>query len=149
MHISFCIFSAHALLRNTLPNMLKIASLDHLVLTVQDIQTTCDFYCNALGMELVRFGEGRVALSFGQQKFNLHQAGKEFEPKAQRPTPGAIDLCLLTATPIKEVIEYLNNLGIAIVEGPVRRTGAQGPILSVYVRDPDQNLIEISNQLSE
>lgn len=128
--------------------MLKITQIDHLVLTVADIDRTCDFYQRALGMEVVHFGAGRVALSFGQQKINLHQAGKEFEPKAQHPTPGAIDLCLLTNAEITEVIQHLESCGVSILEGPVQRTGAQGPILSVYCRDPDHNLIEISKQLS-
>jgi catechol 2,3-dioxygenase-like lactoylglutathione lyase family enzyme len=101
-----------------------------------------------LGFNVVTFGEGRKALTFGRQKFNLHQQGKEFEPKAKAPTPGAIDLCLIASTPLDQVIEELNALGVLIEEGPVDRTGATGPIRSVYLRDPDQNLIEISNYVS-
>jgi catechol 2,3-dioxygenase-like lactoylglutathione lyase family enzyme len=124
---------------------MKIDRLDHLVLTVADIDTTVAFYTRVLGFDVVTFGEGRKALTFGAQKFNLHQLGKEFEPKARKPTPGAIDLCLIASTPLSEVIDQLQGLGIAIEEGPIDRTGATGPIRSVYVRDPDQNLIEISN----
>lgn len=126
---------------------MKIASIDHLVLTVRSIDASCDFYTRHLGMELVLFGEGRKALAFGAQKLNLHEAGREFEPKALRPTPGAIDLCLITETPLAQVIAELETAGVAIVEGPVRRTGATGPLLSVYIRDPDENLIELSNRL--
>lgn len=127
---------------------MKIASLDHLVLTVRDLEVTCAFYERVLGMEVVTFGLGRKALSFGTQKFNLHQAGKEFEPKANKPTPGAIDLCLLTTTPIADVIQHLQEQAVTITEGPVQRTGAQGPIMSVYFRDPDLNLIEVANQIT-
>ncbi|MBR7799849.1 VOC family protein [Undibacterium fentianense] len=123
---------------------MKISRIDHVVLTVKSIQTTIDFYVRVLGMEVVQFGEGRQALVFGQQKFNLHEAGKEFEPKADQPTPGSIDICLIAETPLSEVIQELQQLGVMIVEGPIRRTGACGPILSIYLRDPDQNLIEIS-----
>ena len=96
-------------------------------------------------MEVVVFGGGRKALSFGAQKINLHQKGKEYEPKALKPTPGSGDLCFITSVPISEVIAHLNSCGIEIIEGPVRRTGAMGPIISVYFRDPDLNLIEVSN----
>lgn len=123
---------------------MRIDRLDHLVLTVRDIAATCDFYARVLGMEVVTFGEGRKALAFGQQKFNLHEAGREFEPKAQRPTPGSADLCLIADGPLEDVIAHLRACGVAVLEGPVRRTGAVGPILSVYFRDPDQNLIEVS-----
>jgi len=126
---------------------MQIDHLDHLVLTVADIETTVDFYTRVLGMQAVTFGEGRKALVFGQQKINLHQAGREFEPKAERPTPGSADLCFIVATPLAEVIAHLQAQGVAIVEGPVQRTGATGPIRSVYVRDPDFNLIELSNPL--
>ncbi|WP_034853055.1 VOC family protein [Inquilinus limosus] len=131
--------------------MIRIDHLDHLVLTVASIEATCDFYTSALGMTVETFGastpEGshRKALRFGDQKINLHQAGREFEPKALRPTPGSADLCFIAATPLEEVMAHLQRLGIAIEEGPVPRTGATGPIRSVYLRDPDQNLIEISN----
>ena len=128
---------------------MNIDHLDHLVLTVADLDVTVDFYTRVLGMREVTFGEGRKALSFGAQKINLHQAGKEFEPKAERPTPGSADLCFIVATPLDEVIAHLEAQGVAILEGPVRRTGATGPILSVYVRDPDFNLIELSNPLDE
>ncbi len=119
-----------------------------MVLTVRDIEATCRFYQKVLGMRVETFGEGkRKALAFGDQKINLHQAGSEFEPKASRPTPGSADLCFLTRTPIQEVIRHLQDNGVELVEGPVQRTGARGPILSVYFRDPDFNLIEVSNQV--
>ena len=125
--------------------MIRIDQLDHLVLTVASIEATCDFYTRALGMTVETFGQGRKALRFGDQKINLHQAGREFEPKALRPIPGSADLCFIAATPLEEVVVHLQRLGIAIEEGPVPRTGATGPIRSVYLRDPDQNLIEISS----
>ncbi|MEI7026613.1 VOC family protein [Paenibacillus sp. y28] len=125
--------------------MFRIEALDHLVLTVQHIERTIQFYQTALNMEVIEFGQNRKALVFGRQKFNLHEAGKEFEPKAKTPVPGSADFCLLTTTPIDQVVRHLEACGIAIEEGPVSRTGAVGPIVSVYVRDPDQNLVEISN----
>lgn len=124
---------------------MNVKSLDHLVLTVRDLQAAIDFYTRALGMQEVTFGGGRKALAFGTQKINLHLAGHEFEPKAGRPTPGSGDLCFLTDTPVEQYAEHLATLGIAVIEGPVARTGAVGPLLSIYVRDPDMNLIEIAN----
>ncbi|KYQ81388.1 virulence protein [Acinetobacter sp. NRRL B-65365] len=126
---------------------MKISHLDHLVLTVADIETTCNFYQSALNFEVIDFGENRKALQFGTQKINLHQVGKEFEPKAFRPTAGSADLCFIAETPLNEVIAHLQAQQIEIIEGPVQRTGAMGKILSIYFRDPDQNLIEISNAL--
>ena len=126
---------------------MRIDSLDHLVLTVADVAATCTFYQRVLGMEVVTFGAGRQALAFGTQKINLHQSGREFEPKAQRPTPGSADLCFLTSVPLAQVQAHLAACGVVVSEGPVQRTGAQGPILSVYFRDPDLNLIEVSNRL--
>ena len=123
---------------------MKIERLDHLVLTVRDIAATCDFYAKVLGMEVVTFGAGRKALAFGRQKFNLHEAGREFEPKADAPTPGSADLCLIADGALADVIAHLRACGVPILEGPVQRTGAQGPITSVYFRDPDRNLIEVS-----
>ena len=127
---------------------MKISHLDHLVLTVADIATRCQFYQSALNFEVITFAENRKALLFGSQKINLHEAGKEFEPKALRPTVGSADLCFVAETPLDEVIAHLQNRNINIIEGPIQRTGAMGKILSVYLRDPDQNLIEISNYLS-
>lgn len=130
--------------------MPKLTSLDHLVLTVRDIPRTCGFYRDVLGMEVVRFrpadGTDRWALSFGRQKINLHEAGAEFEPKADAPRPGSADLCFLSETPVEAWVTHLEHHGVEVIEGPVGRTGATGPILSVYVRDPDGNLIEISNR---
>ena len=123
---------------------MRIERLDHLVLTVRDIAATCAFYTQVLGMEVVTFGEGRKALAFGHHKFNLHEAGREFEPKADKPTPGSADLCLIAQAPLDDVIAHLNACAVPILEGPVKRTGALGPILSVYFRDPDMNLIEVS-----
>lgn len=121
-----------------------IDRIDHFVLTVKDIEATCRFYARALGMRRVEF-EGRVALAFGRQKINLHRAGHEFEPKASKPTPGSGDFCLITETPLAAVVEHLASCGVAIEKGPTTRTGATGPILSVYFRDPDGNLVEVSN----
>jgi catechol 2,3-dioxygenase-like lactoylglutathione lyase family enzyme len=123
-----------------------IDHLDHLVLTTRDKEACVRFYTDVLGMQLEQFGAGRLAFRFGAQKINLHEAGKEFLPKAHVPTPGALDLCFIAAIPLEEVIARLRQFGVAIEEGPVRRTGAEGPILSVYVRDPDRNLIEISER---
>jgi catechol 2,3-dioxygenase-like lactoylglutathione lyase family enzyme len=124
---------------------MKIKSIDHTVLTVRDIQATVDFYESTLGMAVEAFGEGRIALKFGTQKINLHQQGNEVEPKAESPTPGSGDLCFVTETPLEMAIAHVQNHGVEIIEGPVQRTGAQGPILSFYFRDPDLNLIEVSN----
>lgn len=127
---------------------MKIDSLDHLVLTVKDIEATSAFYAKVMGMQVVSFAGGRKALAFGDQKINLHQQGKEFEPKAHRSTPGSADLCFLSSTPLQEVMAHLSACGVNVTEGPVQRTGATGPILSIYFRDPDLNLIEVSNRLS-
>ncbi|MDD2546642.1 MAG: VOC family protein [Burkholderiaceae bacterium] len=126
---------------------MHIDHLDHLVLTVQDIDATVAFYTRVLGMEPVTFAGGRKALAFGAQKINLHAQGREFEPKAAQPTPGSADLCFITSVPLAEVQQHLAACQVPITEGPVQRTGATGPILSVYFRDPDQNLIEVSNRL--
>lgn len=126
---------------------MNITRLDHLVLTVADIEATVAFYTRVLGMTDQIFAGGRRALAFGDQKINLHPAGHEFEPKAGRPTPGAADLCFLTETPLAEIIAELERGQVPVLEGPVRRTGAQGPILSVYFRDPDGNLIEVAHAL--
>ena len=123
---------------------MKIDRIDHLVLTVCDIDATCEFYSRVLGMTVVTFAGGRKALEFGSQKFNLHQAGREFEPKAAHPTPGSVDVCLISAVALPAVIAHLARCGVGIIEGPVARTGARGPIRSVYFRDPDMNLIEVS-----
>lgn len=126
---------------------MKINNIDHLVLTVANIEKTIDFYTNILGFEVVTFGDNRKALTFGNQKINLHQKGKEFEPKAEYPTSGSGDLCFISETDIHEVLEELKQKNIEIIEGIVDRTGALGKIKSVYFRDPDLNLIEVSNYL--
>jgi catechol 2,3-dioxygenase-like lactoylglutathione lyase family enzyme len=124
-----------------------VAALDHLVLTVADIARTCDFYSRALGMRVVRFGEGRVALHFGREKINLHQVDRTFEPKAAAPTAGSGDLCFLLAGTLDAAIAHLGALRLPIELGPVERTGAQGPIRSIYLRDPDGNLLELAEPL--
>ena len=124
---------------------MKVDRIDHFVLTVRDIARACDFYSRVLGMEVVTFGGGRKALKFGDQKINLHEVGKEPDPKARTPAPGSGDFCLITSVPLAEVVRHLRSSGVEPLEGPVTRTGALGPIESVYFRDPDGNLIEISN----
>ena len=125
--------------------VVKVDRIDHIVLTVHDLERTIAFYSRVLGMEPVTFAGGRRGLAFGRQKLNLHQAGREFEPKALAPAPGAIDLCFISETPLAGVIEKLKAEGVVIIEGPVDKTGALGPMKSVYFRDPDGNLIEVSN----
>lgn len=125
---------------------LIVSHLDHLVLTVANIEESCTFYTTVLGMERVTFGQGRTALAFGTQKINLHEQGNEFEPKATHPTPGSADLCFITETPITVVVGWLAKWGVLVEEGPVYRTGAKQKLLSVYFRDPDGNLIEVSNE---
>jgi catechol 2,3-dioxygenase-like lactoylglutathione lyase family enzyme len=123
----------------------EILALDHLVLTVADIETTISFY-EKLGMRHETFGDGRVALRFGDQKINLHQRGAEISLNAAHATPGSADLCLLVTNPVVDVLATLRSAGIAIEEGPVTRTGATATLTSVYVRDPDGNLVELSRQ---
>jgi len=127
---------------------MKVLRIDHVVLTVADLDRTLAFYERVLGMTPVSFGEGRRALAFGDQKLNLHQAGREFEPKALRPTPGAIDLCLTTDVPLEEVAVHLRAESVVIEHGPVDKTGARSALRSLYFRDPDGNLIEVSNELT-
>lgn len=128
-----------------------VKAFDHIVLTVKSIDATVDFYQQVLGMTVISFGEknSRKALAFGSVKINIHQAGKEFEPKAFKPTPGSADICLISDIAIEKIVNHLRALKINIEEGPVNRTGALGPIISVYFRDPDGNLIEISNYFNE
>jgi catechol 2,3-dioxygenase-like lactoylglutathione lyase family enzyme len=127
---------------------MKIDGVDHFVLTVADVEASCAFYARTLGMDIVNFGEGRKALAFGTQKINLHRHHREFEPKARQPTPGSGDFCLITSAPLDEVVAHLRRCDVAIEEGPVSRTGARGPIRSVYFRDPDGNLVEVSNYVA-
>jgi len=125
-----------------------IDHLDHLVLTTTDENACVHFYVDVLGMRLETFGSGRKAFLFGNQKINLHVKGHEFEPKAHTPVPGALDLCFIASKPLDEVIAALKGTSVSILEGPVMRTGATGPIRSIYLRDPDLNLIEISEMAS-
>jgi catechol 2,3-dioxygenase-like lactoylglutathione lyase family enzyme len=127
---------------------MKIEGLDHLVLTVRDIGATCEFYAKALGMEIVTFGENRKALAFGSQKINLQQLGRESTLKAENPTPGSADLCFITDMSVSDVIDHLNCCAVKLLAGPVQRNGARGLMTSVYFRDLDMNLIEVSNYVS-
>jgi catechol 2,3-dioxygenase-like lactoylglutathione lyase family enzyme len=123
---------------------MTIDRLDHIVLTVRDVDASCDFYTRVLGMEVVTFAGGRRALTFGQQKINLHSADAPVAPHAMHPTPGSADLCLITTSSMEEVLAHLEEQGVFVTEGPVPRTGAMGPIMSVYFRDPDLNLVEVA-----
>jgi catechol 2,3-dioxygenase-like lactoylglutathione lyase family enzyme len=124
---------------------MRVERIDHLVLTVRDLDATIEFYETVLGMRAVTFAGGRRALAFGEYKINLHVAQAPIEPHAAKPTPGSADLCLIISMPVHEAIAHLRGLGVPVEAGPVPRTGAQGPITSVYFRDPDGNLIEVSN----
>ena len=124
---------------------MRVDRLDHLVLTVADLDVSIDFYTRILGMRAVTFGDGRRALRFGRSKINLHLAGQEFEPKAARPTPGSADLCLVSPDAPDQVVAELREAGVAVVEGPVPKAGALGDMISVYIRDPDDNLVEIAH----
>jgi catechol 2,3-dioxygenase-like lactoylglutathione lyase family enzyme len=126
---------------------MELSKLDHLVLTVSNIEKTISFYVSVMGMKKEVFGQGRVALKYGDQKINLHEFGNEFEPKANKPTPGSADLCFITKTPLNEAMSHITSCGVEIIEGPVERTGAKGSILSFYFRDPDNNLIEVANEV--
>lgn len=123
-----------------------IDHLDHLVLTTRDKTRCIHFYCNVLGMSLESFGEDRIAFCFGNQKINLHEYGKEFSPKAHLPVPGSLDLCFITSAPMDDILRKLANDDVTVIDGPVKRTGALWPIRSIYVRDPDLNLIEIAER---
>jgi len=126
---------------------MELSKLDHIVLTVSNIEKTIFFYVSVMGMKKEVFGQGRVALKYGDQKINLHEFGNEFEPKANKPTPGSADLCFITKTPLNEAMSHVMSCGVEIIEGPVERTGAKGLILSFYFRDPDNNLIEVANEI--
>jgi len=127
---------------------MKIDSFDHVVLTVKNIDATCKFYAEVLGMEIVTFGENRKALSFGSQKINLQQLGRESTLIAERPTPGSADVCFITSVSLSDVIAHLHLCGVNLIGGPVERNGARGLMMSVYFRDPDMNLIEVSNYVN-
>lgn len=124
---------------------MEVSHLDHFVLTVRDIDKTVAFYQSVLGMKKTSFSDGRVSLSYGNQKINVHQLGNEFDPKAGNVSTGSADLCFILKTPLAEAQKHLSDCGVAIIDGPVSRAGAMGPIISLYFRDPDQNLIEISS----
>ncbi|WP_245577199.1 VOC family protein [Maridesulfovibrio zosterae] len=124
---------------------MQISNIDHIVLTVKNIEKSVQFYGTVLDMTIEYFAEGRVSAKFGNQKINFHELGEEFEPKAQQPTSGSADLCFLTEAKIENAIEFVKTKGVEIIEGPVERTGATGKLVSFYFRDPDNNLIEISN----
>jgi catechol 2,3-dioxygenase-like lactoylglutathione lyase family enzyme len=127
---------------------MRVDHLDHLVLTVKDTEASVSFYTRVLGMTEATFGGGRKALIFGSSKINLHQVGHEFEPKAALPTPGSADLCLIVDDDLDSVQAQLAAAGVPVEVGPVEQTGAVGEMVSVYIRDPDHNLVELSNYLS-
>ena len=124
---------------------MKIDGIDHVVFTVRDIDATCTFYAKVLGMEVVTFSETRKALSFGSQKINLQQLGRESTLIADKPTSGSADVCFVTSVPVSDVTAHLKSCGVDLIAGPVERNGARGPMMSIYFRDPDMNLIEVSN----
>jgi len=124
---------------------INVTHIDHLVLTVTDMETTCRFYREVLGMTLIEYGNNRKALGFGAQKINLHAKDDNIQPAADKPTPGAMDLCFISDSPIQEIIAQLEQQNISLIAGPVTRHGAQGAMESVYIRDPDNNLIEIAH----
>lgn len=129
--------------------IIEIDQLDHLVLTVTDIEASCRFYSTVLGMQVITFAGGRKALRFGEQKINLHAQGREYDPRARHACPGSADICLISRTPMTDVIAHLESCAVPIVDGPVRRSGARSPLLSVYLRDPDGNLVEIANRIDD
>ena len=124
---------------------MKVERLDHIVLTVKNAETSCAFYSTVLGMQEITFQGGRKAVAFGNQKINFHELGQEFDPRAKQPSPGSADLCFITRAAMAQIINHLEAFGVTIIEGPVERTGAMGSMTSVYIRDPDQNLIEIAS----
>ena len=126
---------------------MKVSKLDHFIITANNLEKTIDFYSRILGMEQQTYSDGRKALIFGDQKINLHEAGKEFKPHAQNPLPGSADLCFITRTPMQQVISHLTTCNVSIIEGPLEKSGASGPLFSIYIRDPDNNLIEIANEI--
>ena len=128
---------------------MRVKRMDHLVLTVTDIELSVEFYTRVMGMRRVEFGEGRIALAFGAQKINLHQRGREFSPRARQVQTGSADLCFVIEEPVEQALEELRGHGVEIIEGPVPRTGAEGEIVSVYFRDPDENLIEVCNYVRD
>ena len=128
---------------------MQIERIDHLVLTVKNVEISCAFFTKVLGMKVVTFQGGRKAVAFGNQKINFHEFGQEFDPKAIRPSPGSADLCFITRAPIAQIISHLDTCDVTIIEGPVVRTGAMGPMTSIYIRDPAQNLIEIATYQKE
>ena len=125
--------------------VLCVEDLDHLVLNVSNLKDTCRFYQRVLGMTPFTFGDGRTALSFGSRKINLYEVGRGYSPQPRNPLPGTAELCFLSRTPVVELLDHLKANAVAVVEGPVRREGAFGPITSVYFRDPDGNMIEVAN----
>ena len=125
---------------------MRVDRIDHVVLTVTDVERTMSFYQRVLGMTAVTFGDGRRALAFGDQKLKAHQAGREFEPRARRPTPGAVDICFTTDVPLDEIASHLRSLSVAIELGPVDKIGARHALRSLYFRDPDGNFVEVSNE---
>ena len=124
---------------------MNITNIDHIVLTVKDVNKTAQFYTSVLGMVVEKFGKERIALKFGNQKINLHEYGNEFEPKANEPTPGSEDLCFITDVKLEVAMNHVKSKNVEIIEGPITRTGATGAIVSFYFRDPDRNLIEVAN----
>jgi len=124
---------------------IQLSHIDHVVLTVADVEITLSFYQRVLGMKAEAYGQGRKALTFGKQKFNIHPKQNDIEPKAASPTPGSMDICLIATTPLAKVIEHMKLQHVKIEKGPVKRVGVSGLITSIYIRDPDHNLIEISN----
>lgn len=123
---------------------IQLDHIDHVVMTVESVDTTCNWYLRVLGIKSAVFGEGRKALLLNKQKINLHPKGAEFSPVAAAPTPGSLDICLISKTPLAEVIEHLKAQRVAVEKGPIKRNGATGLITSIYIRDPDRNLLEIS-----